>query len=47
MLSIPITSPFAALRGRGSGLRVLLFILECALGVVAVVLVSALSHWAG
>jgi two-component system sensor histidine kinase KdpD len=28
-------------------LRVLLFILECALGVVAVVLVSALSHWAG
>ena len=47
MLSIPITSPFGALRGRGSGLRVLLFILECALGVVAVVLVSALSHWAG
>ena len=47
MLSIPITSPFGALRGRGSGLRVLLFVLECALGVVAVVLVSALSHWAG
>jgi two-component system sensor histidine kinase KdpD len=28
-------------------LRVLLFILECALGVVAVILVSALAHWAG
>ncbi len=47
LISIPITSPFAALRARGSGLRVLLFILECALGVVAVVLVSALAHWAG
>jgi two-component system sensor histidine kinase KdpD len=47
LLSIPITSPFGALRGRGSGLRVLLFILECALGVVAVILVSALAHWAG
>ena len=32
---------------RGSGLRALLFMLECALGVVAVVLVSALAHWAG
>jgi len=47
LISIPITSPFGASRGRGSGLRVLLFILECALGVVAVVLVSALAHWAG
>jgi two-component system sensor histidine kinase KdpD len=47
LISIPITSSFGALRARGSGLRVLLFILECALGVVAVVLVSALSHWAG
>ncbi|MGD0547321.1 MAG: DUF4118 domain-containing protein, partial [Terracidiphilus sp.] len=47
MRSIPIASLFAALRARGSRLRALLFILECALGVVAVVLVSALSHWAG
>ena len=47
LISIPITSPFGALRTRGSGLRALLFILECALGVVAVVLVSALAHWAG
>ena len=30
---------------RGSGLRVLLFTLECALGVVAVILVAALAHW--
>ena len=47
LISIPIASLFAARRVRGSGLRVLLFILECALGVVAVVLVSALAHWAG
>ena len=32
-------------RPRGSGLRVLLFSLECALGVVAVILVAALTHW--
>ncbi len=30
---------------RGSGLRLLLFTLECALGIVAVVLVAALAHW--
>ncbi len=30
---------------RGSGLRALLFTLECALGVVAVILVAALTHW--
>ena len=31
---------------RGSGLRLLLFTLECALGVVAVILVAAaLAHW--
>ncbi len=47
LLSIPITSTFGGLRARGSGLRALLFILECVLGVVAVVLVSALAHWAG
>ncbi len=38
-------SPFAANRWRGSGPRVLLFVLECSLGIVAVVLVTALSHW--
>jgi two-component system, OmpR family, sensor histidine kinase KdpD len=32
-------------RSRGSGLRVLLFALECALGVVAVILVAAFTHW--
>ena len=32
-------------RPRGSGLRILLFTLECALGVVAVILVAALAHW--
>ncbi len=30
---------------RGSGLRLLLFVLECSLGVVAVILVAALPHW--
>ena len=30
---------------RGSGMRVLLFTLECALGIVAVILVAALAHW--
>ncbi len=32
-------------RPRGSGSRMLLFTLECALGVVAVILVAALAHW--
>jgi len=32
-------------RSHGSGLRVLLFTLECALGVVAVILVAAFTHW--
>jgi two-component system sensor histidine kinase KdpD len=43
--SIPVRSVFAARRWRGSRLGVLLFILECALGVVAVVLVAAFAHW--
>jgi two-component system, OmpR family, sensor histidine kinase KdpD len=30
---------------RGSGSRLLLFTLECALGVVAVIMVAALAHW--
>jgi two-component system sensor histidine kinase KdpD len=32
-------------RSRGSGQRLLLFTLECALGVAAVILVAALAHW--
>ena len=31
-------------RPHGSGLRMLLFTLECALGVLAVILVAALTH---
>jgi len=38
---------FGARRSRGSGLRALLFALECALGVVAVLLTAAVAHWAG
>jgi two-component system sensor histidine kinase KdpD len=45
--SIPLDPLFRAARPHGSGLRALLFILECALGMVAVVLVAALAHWAG
>jgi two-component system sensor histidine kinase KdpD len=33
-------------RGRGSGMRLLLATLECALGMVGVVLIAALAHWA-
>jgi two-component system sensor histidine kinase KdpD len=33
------------MRGQGSGSRVLLFSLECALGILAVVLIGALAHW--
>jgi two-component system sensor histidine kinase KdpD len=44
---IPVRSGFAALRSRGSGSRVLLFVLECALGILAVVFVAALAHWSG
>jgi two-component system, OmpR family, sensor histidine kinase KdpD len=36
--------PFAG-RSHGTGSRVLLFALECALGVTAVILVAALAHW--
>jgi two-component system sensor histidine kinase KdpD len=43
----PVRYGFRAWRGRGSGLRVLLFTLECALGIVAVCLTSALAHWLG
>lgn len=44
---IPARTAFSAIRSRGSGLRVLLFTLECALGIVAVILVSAFAHWSG
>jgi two-component system sensor histidine kinase KdpD len=44
---IPVRFALGAKRSRGSGLRVLLFTLECALGIVAVILVAALSHWSG
>ena len=42
---IPVRSAFGANRLRGSGLRMLLFVLECALGILAVLLVTALAHW--
>jgi two-component system sensor histidine kinase KdpD len=41
---IPVQSAFAQRRGRG--LRVLLFVLECGLGTIGVVLVAAFAHWA-
>ncbi|MGD0891875.1 MAG: ATP-binding protein [Terracidiphilus sp.] len=43
----PVRFAFGARRGRGSGLRATLFVLECALGMVAVLLVAAVAHWAG
>lgn len=42
---IPELSIFRARRWRGAGQRVLLFALECALGIIAVLLVSALARW--
>jgi two-component system sensor histidine kinase KdpD len=42
---IPMRFVFGAKGSRGSGSRVLLFTLECALGIVAVLLVAALAHW--
>lgn len=44
---IPVHLVFGAKGSRGSGLRALLFALECALGMVAVLLVAALAHWSG
>ena len=43
---IPVRSALGAKRARGSGSRVLLFTLECALGIVAVIVVAAFAHWA-
>ena len=42
---IPARSIFIARRGSRSGPRALLFTLECALGVLAVVLVASIAHW--
>ena len=42
---IPLRTALGARRARGHGSRALLFTLECALGIVAVVLVAALAHW--
>ncbi len=44
-VGIDARSVFRLERSRGSSSRLLLFTLECALGVVAVVLVAALTHW--
>ena len=43
----PVRSSIGVRRWRGSGPALLLFVLECALGMVAVVLVSALTNLAG
>lgn len=44
---IPARMFFGARRPLSPGLRVLLFVLECALGMVIVVLAAALAHWSG
>ena len=44
---IPVRSTFLARRGIGSGLRVLLFVLESALGTLAVIMVASIAHWSG
>ena len=46
--STPVRFAFGARnrRGRGSGTRLLLATLECALGMVGVVLTAVLAHWA-
>jgi two-component system sensor histidine kinase KdpD len=44
LIHIPARSIFAR-RSRGSGTHLLLFVLECALGIVAVALVAALAQW--
>jgi two-component system sensor histidine kinase KdpD len=42
---IPARSAFGGYRVRERGTRILLFVLECTLGIVAVVLVTALAQW--
>jgi two-component system, OmpR family, sensor histidine kinase KdpD len=45
VLSIPVRSALASSHTRGSGLKALLFALECALGILGVALAAALAHW--
>ena len=40
-----MSTAFSARRLRSSAPRVILFVLECALGILAVALVAALAHW--
>ncbi|MDE3163177.1 MAG: DUF4118 domain-containing protein [Acidobacteriota bacterium] len=40
-----LTSVLAAIRARGSGLKALLFVLECALGILAAFMIGLLAHW--
>ncbi|MGB7548888.1 MAG: ATP-binding protein [Terracidiphilus sp.] len=42
---IAVRTALGSRRARSSGLRALLFSLECALGILAVVLIGALAHW--
>jgi two-component system sensor histidine kinase KdpD len=43
----PARTFFGTRRTHGSGLRALLFTLECALGILAVILVAAFAYWCG
>ena len=45
--NLPVRVAFDARRRRGSGTRLLLFALECALGILSVIVVAALAHWSG
>lgn len=42
---IPLRTTLTERHSRGSGSQALLFVLECALGIVCVVAVSVLAHW--
>lgn len=44
-LSLSLKSLRIAAKRSASGTRILLFILECALGIMAIVLVALLAHW--
>jgi len=46
-ITIPLRGFFGARHSRGSGTRVLLFALECALGIGVVGLVAVLARWSG
>jgi two-component system sensor histidine kinase KdpD len=47
VVSLPVRFGFGRWRRRGFGSWLLLFALECALGILAVVLVGAVAHWSG